>query len=71
MSREDRGFIYLGRYIYARKLKRGDYSLHQGMYSNRAEDRTAELEVIRDDSNHPLHFQTIEDAHKYFQQRYC
>ena len=71
MSREDRGFIYLGRYIYAKKLKRGGYSMYEGMYSDRAEDRTSGIEVMRNADNKPFHFLTLEDAEQYYKQRYC
>ena len=69
MSREDRGFIYLGRYKYARKLKRGGYSMYEGMYSGRAEDGTTGIEVMRDGNNQPLHFCSIEEAKQYFKDR--
>ncbi|KKN50909.1 hypothetical protein LCGC14_0627740 [marine sediment metagenome] len=71
MSRKDKGFIYLGSYIYARPLKRGGFSLYRGMYSSGGEDRTTGLEVMRDDNNQPLRFETSGKAQEYFVNRYC
>ena len=67
MSREEQGFIYLGYYKYAKGLKRGGYSLYEGMYSDRAEDRTAGLTVVRanDAMALPLRFETLDDVKRY------
>lgn len=71
MKRTDKGFIYLGRYVYAKTLKRGGYSLYHGMYSGRAEDGTTGLEVMRDENKDPLRFESIDKAKEYFVKRYC
>lgn len=65
MSRDSQGYIYLGRYQYAKKLKRGGYSLYEGMYSDRGEDRTSGLEVVRDNNRVPLRFNGLEDIKKH------
>ena len=65
MSREERGYIYLGRYQYAKELTGGRYSLYEGMYSDRAEDRTTGLEVVRDINKKPMRFKSLEDIKLY------
>ena len=65
MSREDNGLTYLGRYKYARQLKMGGYSLYEGAWSDRGEDNTAGLEVVRDSNGKPLRFDTLEDVQSH------
>ena len=65
MGREEKGFIYLGRYKYAKKLARGRYSLYEGMYSGGGEDRTAGLEVVRDAKGKPMRFEELEEVRNY------
>ena len=65
MGRVANGFMYLGRYQYARILAKGRYSLYEGMYSDRAEDRTSGLEVVRDYDGKPLRFNNIEEVKDY------
>ncbi len=65
MGRKENGFVYLGRYKYARTLARGGYSLYEGMHSNRGEDGTSGLEVVRGSNGKPHRFNTIEEVKDY------
>ncbi|MEE9303197.1 MAG: hypothetical protein V3U84_05365 [Thiotrichaceae bacterium] len=70
MSRAERGFYYLGRYCYAHRLKNGIYSLYQGAWSDRGEDSTSGLEVVRDDNGNALRFANWNAVNEYFKGRY-
>ena len=65
MGREENGFIYLGRYKYARKLQNGKYSLYEG-YWGRGEHQTVGLQVVRGDDDKPMRFNTLEAVKEYY-----
>lgn len=71
MSREDRGFYYLGRYCYAHKLQGGMYSLYQGGWSGTSEHNTAGLEVVRDTGGNVMRFKSWEHINNYYKRRYA
>jgi len=66
MGREDQGLYYLGRYCYARELRNGQYSLYEGAWSDRGEDNTAGLSVVRDKEGRPKRFKSWESVNEYF-----
>ena len=64
MSREDKGYEYIGGYYYVYKMRNGKYSLYEGCWG-RGENGIVGLEVVRDRENKPLHFDSIEVAMEY------
>jgi len=62
MSRADKGYEYIGRYYYARKLKNGKYSLYEGYWGG-GENSIVGLEVVRNrQTNKPLRFDSLDAA---------
>ncbi len=66
-TRKNKGWIQIAPYRYAVPLKK-QWTVYEGMWSDRGENCIAGLEVIRDNStqNKPVRFNTLDEAiHRY------
>ena len=70
MSRRAQGYIYLGKYCYAKKMKSGKYHLYEGAWSEKGEDGVAGLYVWRDDHAKIKEFDSIKAIAEFKNLRY-
>ncbi len=56
--------IYLGRYIYAKELTNGEWTLYEGRWSSSAPNGTTGLEVVRDNGK-PIRFASLGWTREY------